>query len=110
MILRPVRLALCLIIPALGMLSIAAATTTIVPLRTAARLTTQSSESRWSVPVQSSNGQVAYALSLQPEIDVGNHLVSAELVLRPAGNNAATSNLLQPRGNWHGLQPYMFPA
>jgi len=110
MTLRLIRFASWLVVGAFGVVSIAATSMSIVPLRTSARITPQSIGSRWSVPVKSSKGHVAYILSLEPEVDVGNHLVSAELVLRPAGENAAKANLLEPSGNWHGLQPYMFPA
>lgn len=110
MTLRLVRFALSLVIGALGVVPIAAVSMSIVPLRTTARITSQLIGGRWSVPVKSSNGNVAYILSLEPEVDVGNHLVFVELVLRPAGKNAAKTNLLEPSGNWHGLQPFMFPA
>ena len=92
------------------MVSDAAANPRIVPLRTSARFSAQSAENRWSVPIKSTDGRTVYVLSLEPELDVGNHIAELELVLRrPSARNDAP-NLLDPTGIWHGLQACDFPG
>jgi hypothetical protein len=82
----------------------------IVPLRTSAIFTAQSRGKVWSVPIKRSDGHVAYVLSLEPEPDVENHVVVAQLVLRRVGSKPDADNLLQPSGRWRGLQAYYFAA
>lgn len=82
----------------------------IVPLRTTATFSSQSPESRWSVPIKSTDGSTAYVLSLEPDFDVGHHVVTLELVLRKPGDNAEAPNLLDPTARRHGLQAYDFAA
>jgi hypothetical protein len=45
-----------------------------------------------------------------PEYDVGGNLVVLDLVVNRIGRHDPDFNLLAPPGNWHGLQPYAFPA
>lgn len=82
----------------------------IVPLRATATFSSQSPESRWSVPIKSTDGNTVYVLSLEPDFDVGHHVATLELVLRKPGDNADTCNLLDPTGRRHGLQAYDFAA
>jgi hypothetical protein len=85
-----------------------AAATPVVPLRTSATFTARQPERRWSVPIRASDGHVAYILSLEPDFDVGGHVVTVELVLRRAAAKDDAPDLL--RGNLHGLQPPDFAA
>jgi hypothetical protein len=82
----------------------------IIPLRTNATFSAQAPEKRWSVPIESANGSGAFVLSLEPDFDVGHHVVTIELVLRRSGDKSDAQNLLDPTGRRHGLQPYDFAA
>jgi hypothetical protein len=55
---------------------------------------------------------VTYQLSLLPHYDVGNHLVVIDLVLARSDKKASTNerNLLEPKGMWHGYEPFIFAA
>jgi len=92
----------------LTLLSTGAATTRILPVRTSARFKAQFPEEHWFVPIKASDGRTAYVLSLEPDFDVGHHVLTVELVLRRAGSKVDAPNLL--RGKWHGLQDYDFAA
>src|SRR5580704_16928735 len=94
----------------IALLPIAAAKPRIVPLQTSVKFSTQASENRWSVPIKSTDGSTAYVLSLEPDFDVGHHVVTLELVLRRPGNKTDAPNLLDPTGRRHGLQSYDFAA
>ena len=80
----------------------------VVPLRTNATFTAQQPQQRWSLPIHASDGHVAYILSLEPDFDVGGHVVTVELVMRRAGAKADAPDLI--RGKLHGLQPLDFAA
>lgn len=80
----------------------------VVPLSTNATFTAQQPQQRWSVPIQARDGHVAYILSLEPDFDVGGHVVTVELVMRQAGAKTDATDLI--RGNLHGLQPSDFAA
>ena len=82
----------------------------IARLRATATFSSQSPESRWSVPIKSTDGNTAYVLSLEPDFDAGHHVVTLELVLRKPGDNADAHNLLDPTARRHGLQAYDFAA
>lgn len=90
----------------LSVLSSGSTTPRIIPVRTSATFTAQSPDKLWSVPIKRSDGHVGYVLSLEPDFDVGHHVLTVELVLRRAGSKADAPNLL--RGSLHGLQPYDF--
>lgn len=45
---------------------------------------------------------------LKPEYDVGGRLLGWDLILQTA--TRPSRNLLEPRGNWRGLQPWMLRA
>jgi hypothetical protein len=47
---------------------------------------------------------------MEPEADVGKHVIGVDLVLRNADEPKTDENLLSPPGNSHGLQPYNFVA
>jgi len=95
---------------ALSLLSNAAAKPRIVPLQTSATFSAQSPENRWSVPIKWTDGSTAYVLSLEPDFDLGHHIVTLELVLRRPGGKTDAPNLLDPTGRRHGLQAYDFAA
>jgi hypothetical protein len=82
----------------------------IVPLRATATFSSQAPERRWSVPIKSTDGSTAYVLSLEPDFDVGHHIVTLELVLRRPGDKTDAANILDPTGKRHGLQAYGFAA
>lgn len=82
----------------------------IVPLRATATFSAGSPENRWSVPIKSSDGRLAYVLSLEPDFDVGHRVVTLELTLRRPDEKANSPNLLDPTGRRHGLQAYDFAA
>ena len=89
---------------------LAMATPKITPLKTNATFSARFPESRWSAPIQASDGRVAYVLSLEPDFDVDHHVVTLELVLRRAGAQRDAPNLLDPTRKRHGLQAYDFAA
>jgi hypothetical protein len=82
----------------------------IVPIKTSAGFSSQTPENPWSIPIRSTDGSTAYLLSLEPDLDVGHHVVTLELVLRHPGDKTYASNLLDPTGRRHGLQSYDFAA
>lgn len=82
----------------------------IVPVRTSASFSIDGADSPWSVKIKTADGRTAYALSVEPQRDVLNRVIGAELVLRRAHTRSNSSNLLEPTGNWHGLQAYDFPG
>jgi hypothetical protein len=94
----------------IALLPIAAAKPRIVPLQTSVKFSTQASENRWSVPIKSTDGSTAYVLSLEPDFDVGHHIVTLELVLRHSADKSDGPNLLDPTRSRHGLQAYDFAA
>jgi hypothetical protein len=94
----------------LCLLPSSAAKPQIIPLRTTATFSARSPQNRWYVSIKSANGSTAYVLSLEPDFDVGHHVVTLELVLRRPGENNDAHNLLDPTGRRHGLQPYDFAA
>jgi hypothetical protein len=94
----------------IALLPVAVAKPRIVPLRTSATFSAQSPENRWSVPIKFADGSTAYVLSLEPDFDVGHHVVTLELVLRRPGDKTDAPNLLDPTGRRHGLQSYDFAA
>jgi hypothetical protein len=47
---------------------------------------------------------------LEPDLDVGHHVVTLELVLRRPGAKPDAPNLFDPTGKRHGLQAYDFAA
>ena len=94
----------------LSFVSNAVAKPRIVPLRTSATFSAQSPENRWSVPIKSTDGRTVYILSLEPDFDVGHHVVTLTLVLRRPSDKLGASNLLDPTQKRHGLQAYDFAA
>jgi hypothetical protein len=88
----------------------AAANPRIVPVRTNAAFSSQTSERRWSVPIKTIDGRTAYILSLEPEFDIRQRPLTLDIVLRRPGDKAGSPNLLEPNRQWHGLQPWMFNA
>lgn len=82
----------------------------IVPLHTSVAFSSEAPGNRWSVPIKSTDGSLAYILSLEPDFDVEQHVVTLELVLRHPRDKANAPNLLDPTGRRHGLQSYDFAA
>lgn len=99
-----VSLFLILVLSSLGSWAASA----VVPLKTSVTFAAQQPEQKWSLPVYASNGHVEYVLSLEPDFDVGGHVVTVELVMRRAGAKDDSPDLL--RGNLHGLQASDFAA
>jgi len=94
----------------LGLFSRAVANPQIIPLQTSVAFSSHSPESRWSVPIKSTDGSTVYVLSLDPDFDSGHRTVTLELVLRHADDKTDAPNLLDPTGRRHGLQAYDFAA
>lgn len=75
-----------------------------------AEFSQEAAKRMWTDYIYSSENKKLYSLSLKPEVDVGGHITGIDLILRDVGNPKVTENLLDPIGNWHGLQPYSFMA
>jgi hypothetical protein len=90
------------LVAALSLVSNAAAKPRIIPLRTSVAFSAQVAESRWSVPIKSTDGRTLYVLSLEPDFDAGHHIVTLELVLRRPGDKTHAANLFDPTGRRHG--------
>jgi hypothetical protein len=77
----------------------------VQPLHTTASYSKSRSGAAWNSDVLSANGKPAYKLLFRPEYAAGKKIIGLSLVLvdveGPRGS--AGSNLLDPRGNWHGL-------
>jgi hypothetical protein len=82
----------------------------IVPRRMQAQFSLERSSMLWTDSLYSPSKSNLYVLSLEPEVDVGKHVIGIDLVLRDAKKPKAGENLLNPSGKWHGLQPYSFTA
>ena len=109
------RLVLIIVVLLVSACPIAAAARTrpplIRPLQTVAEFARGSSATApWSTYVYTSDGRRAYVMWFSAEYDVAGNLVGIDLVLNRSGRRDPDFNLLAPSGNWHGLQPYMFPA
>jgi hypothetical protein len=94
----------------LGLFPSAVAKPRLIPLRTSLTFSSRSPEGSWSVPIKSTDGRTVYVLSLEPDFDVGHHIVTLELVLRHSADKSDAPNLLDPTGSRHGLQAYDFVA
>jgi hypothetical protein len=81
----------------------------ITPLQTRLSFSSQPSQSNLRVPINSSNGELAYWLSLEPNFDVKNQVVGLTLVLRRP-RDGTHANRFDPTGRWHGLQKWIFAA
>jgi hypothetical protein len=79
-------------------------------LRTAAYFSKSYSATPWNAYVLTPGGKRAYELSFEPEYGPKNEIIGLNLVLVDAQkkHEPSGSNLLDPRGIWHGLQPYDF--
>jgi len=94
----------------LGLVAIAlsAAQHQISPVRVKAVFSRDPSAKPWSVLVHSADGKRAYKLFFDQERDVRGTLLGVDLVLDDGRYSRSNVNLLSPKGNWHGLQPYNF--
>ena len=101
---------LLIVLLVLGVLPIADAKHKILPLHVDASVSTQPGKSSWNTPIKGAGGAEVYVLSLEPDFDVGDNIVTVELVLRRAGSLSDAPNLLDPTGSRHGLQMYDFAA
>jgi len=62
----------------------------------------------WVGYVNANPGEIAYELFLEPQPEESGVVVGWDLVVfRPAHRE---ENLLEPAGNWHGIQPFSFLA
>jgi len=84
--------------------------TPIIPKTIEACFSKDSGGKPWSGFIDHTTGEKAYILSLEPEYDVNKRLLGVELTLRHAGQPNNAPNLLNPTGNWHGLQAFDFNA
>jgi hypothetical protein len=82
----------------------------IRPLRTTAHFSKGPLAEHWTAQVLGVDGKPVYDLSLEPERTKSDAVIGVDLVMRSADSQCAGdgSNLLNPRHNWHGLQPYSF--
>ena len=64
----------------------------------------------WTDYTYSAAKKKLYVLSLEPQVDTAKHVIGLDVVLRDADKPNADENLLDPPGEWHGLQPYSFMA
>ncbi|MGB9335164.1 MAG: hypothetical protein WCB14_09170 [Candidatus Acidiferrales bacterium] len=90
--------------------SLPASSRKISPLQTSADFSRSSSANPWSTYVQTADGRRAYRLFFEAEYNTDRVLIGVHLVLTPSRGRTVESNLLEPRKNWHGLQPYDFVA
>jgi hypothetical protein len=84
--------------------------TSIVPKQMHAQFSREDSTKVWTDHLNSPANKTIYTLSLEPDLDVGKHVIVVDLVLRDADAPRSNDNLLSPAKNWHGLQPYNFAA
>jgi hypothetical protein len=68
------------------------------------------SDREQSVAIGAISGGAGYRLSLEPEIDVANHVIGLKLVLRDARDGQDGDNLLYISPRWHGYQKFIFAA
>jgi hypothetical protein len=61
-----------------------------------------------SILLRSRDG-IAYRLSLAPDVDIENRVIVIDLALDRIGSGKHM-NLLEPKGRWHGSQPFFFVA
>jgi hypothetical protein len=66
------------------------------------------SANSWIGYVKSHPGETAYEFLVLPEEDLANHLIGWQAFFYSSGDR--NKNLLEPRGTWHGLQPFMIMA
>jgi len=60
--------------------------------------------------VKARNGSPAYVIKFVPDGPQADHVNHIDLFMQRPRANADASNLLEPEGNWHGLQAYDFVA
>ena len=55
---------------------------------------------------------VIYRLSLVPDSDIGKHVMVMDLVLARSNKKVSAyyGNLFEPKGMWHGYEPFIFAA
>ena len=75
-----------------------------------AQFSQRDSAKTWTDHLDSPANKKVYTLSLEPDRDVGKHVINVDLVLRDADEPKTNEKLLSPAKNWHGLQPYNFVA
>jgi len=91
-------------------ISLSAAHPRIAPLRVTAAFSRDSSAQPWSAFIHSTDGKTLYKLFFYEERDVRGTLLGVDLVLDDGRYSRSNLNLLSPKGNWHGLEPYDFVA
>jgi len=82
----------------------------IAPKQMLAEFSRGTSKKAWTDYIYSPANKKLYVLFLEPQVDVGNHIIGIDLLLRDAKKPKVDENLLNPPGPWHGLQPYSFMA
>jgi hypothetical protein len=81
-----------------------------VSVQTTVHFDAENSDRQWSIPIKATGGHTEYILSLQPQYWAGGRIEGVDLVLKRSDSAEGTPNLLEPTGEWHGLQAYKFPA
>jgi len=83
----------------------------ISPVHAELRYPSNSHGEQGSIPVRKTSGQIAYALSLEPQTDAARHVIGLELVLHNAhAEKDGGDNLLYRSPLWHGYQSFIFAA
>lgn len=83
---------------------------TIVPKHFALHFLPELDAGDYTEYIVASTGVKIYVISLEPERDTRGRVAGVDLVLQDVKSSGRESNLLSPKGNWHGLQPYDFVA
>jgi len=83
---------------------------TIIPVHAIVSFTPSKPSKGWTVPVKGTDGQIIYVLSYERESSVAGPLAGIDLILRRAGDERGTRNLLAPSKFWHGYQKFIFGA
>jgi len=91
-------------------LTVSAAQVRILPFHINAVYSRDRSNKPWSALIHAVDGKRAYQLFFDEEHDARGTLCCIHLVLNDGMGRHPNLNLLRPKGNWHGLQPYDFVA
>jgi len=76
----------------------------VMPQRFEVHFSRSCSPNAWIAAVASRRPGISLQLSVMPEFDISGNLLGWQVAL--VNLRAPDKNLLEPRGNWHGLQAY----
>jgi hypothetical protein len=88
----------------------AAGNASVIPYNGILTYPSEKNQTLSSIPIRSSAGAVLYDLSLEPDFDVGHHVVVLNLVLRGPADSSDSPNRFDPTSKAHGYQKYVFAA